>query len=113
MVVIVAFFAGRKWKVKVLEVQYANPSIQASNQIESPHNPDRREEKSMHASKLSTPRVFCKRPVSRRRKRRKSRRRIVPVPPKNVLRQHYYRVRVTQTVKSKEPVVQTPNRPDR
>lgn len=42
MVVIVAFFAGRKWKV--LEVQYANPSIQASNQIESPHNPDRREE---------------------------------------------------------------------
>lgn len=28
---------GRYWR-------YANPSIQASNQIESPHNPDRREE---------------------------------------------------------------------
>lgn len=44
VVVFVAFFAGRRWKVKVLEVQYANPSIQASNQIESPYNPDRREE---------------------------------------------------------------------
>lgn len=41
VVVIVAFFwrveDGRYWR-------YANPSIQASNQIESPHNPDRREE---------------------------------------------------------------------
>lgn len=44
MLLLLPFFAGRKWKVKVLEVQYANPSIQASNQIESPHNPDRREE---------------------------------------------------------------------
>lgn len=40
MVVIVAFFFwrvedGRYWR-------YANPSIQASNQIESPHHPDRR-----------------------------------------------------------------------
>lgn len=38
---IVAFFLrvedGRYWR-------YANPSIQASNQIESPHHPDRREE---------------------------------------------------------------------
>lgn len=44
MLLLLPFFAGRKWKVKVLEVQYANPSIQASNQIESPYNPDRREE---------------------------------------------------------------------
>lgn len=48
LLLLLPFFAGRRWKV--LEVQYANPSIQASNQIESPHNPDRREEKSMHAS---------------------------------------------------------------
>lgn len=42
VVVIVAFLRvedGRYWRY-----MYANPSIQASNQIESPHNPDRREE---------------------------------------------------------------------